>query len=154
MGLDMYLHAKRYFSCHEYNAANFMPDLMNVVGLGAVAVPLDENFQSMEVQVQVAYWRKANQIHNWFVKNVQRGEDDCEEYDVSRGQLEQLRKLCKQALRKKDPALLPPAEGFFFGSTEVDEYYWEQLKETVSKLTRVLDAPVPEDTYFTYRSSW
>ena len=26
---------------------------------------------------QVGYWRKANQIHNWFVENVQDGEDDC-----------------------------------------------------------------------------
>lgn len=38
----------------------------------------------------VAYWRKANQIHGWFVENVQRGEDDCKEYYVSRKRLKKL----------------------------------------------------------------
>lgn len=38
----------------------------------------------------VAYWRKANQIHRWFVENVQGGDDDCREYYVSREQLKEL----------------------------------------------------------------
>ena len=29
------------------------------------------------------YWRKANQIHNWMVNNVQDGNDDCGLYEVS-----------------------------------------------------------------------
>ena len=29
------------------------------------------------------YWRKANQIHKWFVDNVQGGIDDCRPYPVS-----------------------------------------------------------------------
>ena len=35
----------------------------------------------------VGYWRKANQIHNWFVQNVQGGEDDCGIYEVSQAKL-------------------------------------------------------------------
>jgi hypothetical protein len=38
----------------------------------------------------VAYWRKANHIHKWFVENVQRGVDDCEEHYVSRKRLKEL----------------------------------------------------------------
>ena len=28
------------------------------------------------------YWRKANAIHGWFVKNAQQGIDDCRTYSV------------------------------------------------------------------------
>ena len=38
----------------------------------------------------VAYWRKANHIHQWFVENVQGGVDDCKEYYASRKQLKKL----------------------------------------------------------------
>ena len=36
---------------------------------------------------EVGYWRKANQIHKWFVDNVQDGVDDCGEYKVTKEQL-------------------------------------------------------------------
>ena len=32
--------------------------------------------------VEVAYWRKANAIHGWFVYNIQDGVDDQNEYYV------------------------------------------------------------------------
>ncbi len=38
--------------------------------------------------IEVGYWRKANQIHNWFVKNVQGGVDDCGYYGVTKEKLE------------------------------------------------------------------
>ena len=53
----------------------------------------------------VAYWRKANHIHRWFVDNVQDGEDDCREYYVERERLRELVNLCKQVneIIKKAP---------------------------------------------------
>ena len=30
-----------------------------------------------ETHEEVGYWRKANAIHGWFVRNVQNGKDDC-----------------------------------------------------------------------------
>lgn len=44
---------------------------------------------------EVGYWRKANQIHNWFVQNVQDGNDDCEEYVVSEDKIKELLTVCK-----------------------------------------------------------
>ena len=49
---------------------------------------------------EVAYWRKANQIHKWFVENVQGGEDDCRHYAVHKEQLEDLLDICKQIEEK------------------------------------------------------
>lgn len=46
------------------------------------------------IQQEVAYWRKANQIHDWFVNNVQDGNDDCECYEVSEEQLRDLLDIC------------------------------------------------------------
>lgn len=44
---------------------------------------------------QVGYWRKANHIHNWFVENVQDGEDDCRYHgEVTKEDLEELLVSC------------------------------------------------------------
>lgn len=43
-----------------------------------------------EVSEDAGYWRKANCIHSWFVENVQSGEDDCKEYNVSEEQMKEL----------------------------------------------------------------
>ena len=43
---------------------------------------------------QLVSWRKANQIHHWFVENVQDGQDDCGSYEVTKEQLETLLELC------------------------------------------------------------
>jgi hypothetical protein len=49
---------------------------------------------SVFVTATVGYWRKANQVHRWFVENVQDGVDDCGRYEVTRDQLEELRTKC------------------------------------------------------------
>ena len=57
-------------------------------------VPINFN-QISEIIESVAYWRKANAIHKWFVDNVQNGTDDCGKYRVTVDQLKQLVKACK-----------------------------------------------------------
>ena len=44
---------------------------------------------------EIAYWRKANMIHNWFVEHCQDGIDECQpRYSVSKEQLEELLNDC------------------------------------------------------------
>lgn len=107
------------------------------------------------LQVQVAYWRKANQIHKWFVDHVQDGNDNCEEYRVTRDQLQLLLDNCKLVLINKEeaPNLLPPQEGFFFGSYEYDEFYWQDIQDTIDQLEKILNE-YPEEWDFQYQSSW
>lgn len=51
------------------------------------------------IMKQVGYWRKANEIHNWFVENVQDGEDDCDYHnECTREILEDLLHTCKIVL--------------------------------------------------------
>ena len=52
-----------------------------------------------KTEKEVAYWRKANAIHNWFVKNIQDGNDDCKDYTVSTYQLETLLDVIRTVLK-------------------------------------------------------
>jgi len=150
MGLDQYLIAKKYASPDF-----FSPDIYESVIDAVNARSFVSDRAGLEVAVKVGYWRKANQIHGWFVHNVQRGEDDCKEYYVDREQLEALRSLCENILADKADAYdsLPTIGGFFFGSTDYDEYYFSELQNTVNLISHVLDT-VPNDWDFYYWSSW
>ena len=170
MGLDMYLRAEVYVSgyahMHDPAERERYDALVQMIGAGKLA---DPDSPSATVEVTVAYWRKSNQIHQWFVQNVQGGEDECRPHHVSRDQLVELRELCVKLLtvHDKDPGRagkqaheeLPSQSGFFFGSTEYDEWYWGDLKHTVEMLDRVLEHSTElEDSYgmpsFVYQSSW
>lgn len=151
MGLDQYLYANEYLSAWKNGDA---------YAKVAQALEADKfataDFPSITVSVKVGQWRKANQIHNWFVNNVQDGEDDCREYYVEREQLIELLELCKKVKaggEKVAEEELPTASGFFYGSIEIDEYYWQDIDDTIKQLERVL-AKVPEGWSFAYDSSW
>lgn len=145
MGLDMYL-TKEHFIGAKYERRNVKGECK----ISVEGKPLDINFNQISViKEEVAYWRKANQIHKWFVDNIQDGEDNCEESLASYGKLMELVDLCKKVIETKDPSLLPPEEGFFFGGTEIDDYYYENLKYTIEMLENI----DPKGDY-SYRASW
>ena len=146
MGLDMYLNASR-FLCHTET------DLK--VSIAALIVPAPG--EPKTVTVEACYWRKANAIHAWFVKNVQKEVDDCGVYYVSLENITTLRDLCRQVLADPSlaPTLLPAQSGFFFGSTAYDDNYLDDLRHTDERLTTLIDNA---DTYknwsYEYHSSW
>lgn len=155
MGLDMYLSASAYVSGYEHNLDARFEKILSVINLDKSNV-----YNSLEVKVTIGYWRKANAIHNWFVKNVQGSNDDCHEYFVSEDKLKQLRTVCKKALFEYNAGdfesatkTLPPTEGFFFGSTKLDDGYKADLEHTIELINRCLS-----DTFkgfdFNYRASW
>ena len=165
MGLDMYLTAKKYVEKINWEKlqANdelkmdspevinpLWSDVVSTAQLSDVAIGI----YGVHVDVTCAYWRKANQIHGWFVKNVQQGKDDCGEYYVSKDKLKELLDLVNTALNTKDPNLLPPTAGFFFGGYDIDEYYWADLKDTKKQLERVLALSDLSKLSFYYNSSW
>ena len=165
MGLDMYLHAKKYVEKIDWKKLdrdngitmdspevvnNLFNEIVTTAGLEDVA----HDIYGAEVSVTCAYWRKANQIHKWFVDNVQGGEDNCGEYYVSHEKLKELLNTCTLAVTNKNPNLLPPQEGFFFGSTDIDEWYWQDLMNTIEQIQRVLKLSEMSKLSFYYTSSW
>ena len=136
MGLDMYL--------ERHVPRESVPDVD-----GAVVHKNSDDY------VEVAYWRKANHIHNWFVNNIQGGVDNCERYPVARDKLQNLIDLCKFVIEYPDeaPSKLPTAAGFFFGSTDYSDWYDDDNSDTVQQLEKVL-REYPDDAEFYYLASW
>jgi hypothetical protein len=147
MGLDMYLYAEKFVSNMKYRNEQ---DQFNRI----VSALQAEQFTMGHViaEVEVAYWRKANAIHAYFVGER---EDDCTPIRVDREQLQTLQDACQQIM--DNPALaeelLPTQGGFFFGSTEYDEWYMDSIKETHDKLSVLLDK-IPDGWSFKYQASW
>lgn len=163
MGLDMFLNGEMYVSkidskkYRETKDENLSID--NDYQIVTTLLGLDkfiskDLFAGLTIGFPVAYWRKSNQIHIWFVNNVQDGVDNCQKHIVYRDKIEQLRDLCMEVLADNSKAqeLLPTESGFFFGSTEYDEYYFGDLQQTVEMLNRALELPENYDLY--YQSSW
>lgn len=154
MGLDMYLSAKKYLS--QYFDPADKDKIAEINSLFGIEGDEMSDYGAQEVKFRAAYWRKANAIHNWFVQNCQQGVDECQETYVTREQLQQLIDLCKEVIAGKTKASrsLPTADGFFFGSTEYDEYYMQDLQYTVDRLEKVLAEPAFAKADFYYQSSW
>jgi homoserine trans-succinylase len=97
MGLDQYLYRKVYLGAkYEHNNVKGTIEITKGKNNTLVNISLD---RISEISEEVAYWRKANQIHQWFVQNVQDGNDDCGSYDVTKEELQQLVDLCKTVLK-------------------------------------------------------
>ena len=153
MGLDMYLHAERFLS--DYFTKGDDEKAKQIQKLFPELV--DANVR--KIIFEVGYWRKANAVHNWFVTNVQGGVDDCGDYRVGREKLQELKILVEEVIdsykkKKKNviKSILPPTSGFFFGSTEIDEYYNEDMNKTKKILDNALS--MPDNVNFIYHSSW
>jgi hypothetical protein len=140
MGLDMYLEARTLKSKIQ--------DIFPVTGEF-------EDDQFSYATVEVGYWRKANNIHKWFVNNVQSGKDDCGNYCVNSDDLIKLRDICIETLNNKHLAseLLPTQSGFFFGRLDYDDYYFEQINSTIEILNRALEFTEKGWSIY-YSSSW
>lgn len=148
MGLDMYLYARHFVWDSYSNNGERLPSKVKVEGVPGL-IPGKVRY----IKMDVAYWRKANAIHRWFVENVQNGEDDCGYYHVSRDELRNLISLCRATLKDKNyDVALPTQSGFFFGGTAYDEFYVSYLKDTIVMLEEAL--ALPDNWDFEYHSSW
>lgn len=187
MGLDMYLIKKTYIGA-EYEHRK----ITGTIDLKKDGVPIKINLKKVsEIEESVGYWRKANQIHQWFVTSIQAGKDDCQEYEVSKEHVLALLAICKEvrdssklvdgAIKngdrlengvwipiiedgkeiqdsRKAEKLLPTTSEFFFGGTDYDEYYYQDIENTIIILEEILASEPADQDYFEnsyyYRSSW
>jgi len=178
----MYLYREKYLSKEDNKL-----EITNVKTGKKEEYKTSDRGYGIEIKDTIAYWRKANQIHKWFVDNVQDGEDDCGYHYVAREQLEELLKLCKQVKANsklvdgkvangysfvngeqvynyedgqviKDPSvakeLLPTQNGFFFGGTDYDKYYLDDINLTIEQLEEILNNKDNDGVDFYYSSSW
>lgn len=149
---------------------------------------IDHKYGWDSIIEQVGYWRKCNAIHNWFVKNVQDGIDDCNyHHEATEDKLEELLKTCYKVLENIElvdgklncgtqwrdgkcetvwrdgkviedysvaEELLPTTSGFFFGGTDYNEWYVEDIKKTIEIVEKVLETTDFDKEMIYYCSSW
>ena len=158
MGLDMYLTKRTYVQNWDY----MKESEKNYVSIKGADEGHIKGERVQYITEQLCYWRKANQIHNWFVKNVQGGEDDCGKYIVSLPEIKQLMDVCYEVMTDNSKAkeLLPTAEGFFFGGGGYDEFYYTQVTNTYKILKELVEelesykTPLNNSAWIEYRASW
>ena len=106
---------------------------------------------------EVMYWRKANQIRGWLVEHkIIEDDDNCTDRLVTVEDLQNLLDDCKKVLDDHSLAesLMPCSSGFFFGSELYNDWYFEQLQETVDKLQPIVDKADKEHDHFIYSDWW
>lgn len=130
MGLDMYLYRKKRKSDYATN----------------------EDYKTAD-DVQLAYWRKANHIHKWFTQGVE--EDNCTPIPVTEKKILKLIDICMDILQDKGDLavaeeLLPTQSGFFWGNTDYNEWYYQDVRDTIEILAEALDDIEPNDELYYY----
>ena len=188
MGLDMYLRAQKYVSGWRHNEPDETNEFERLVEMFGMDDFITDASPSAYVEFTIGYWRKANHIHSWFVRECQGGRDECQATDVSIEDLRRLRDVCLQvmastklvpgmlyagtthdasgSIHKYEPGqviedtelaeeLLAPVDGFFFGSTDYNQYYWDDLKLTLQVIDKCIALDkAPGYWNFVYQSSW
>ena len=91
------------------------------------------------VDTELVYWRKANAIHNFFT-SLKEQHESCESIEVTKDMLGMLLDRCTMVLEDRSRAdeLLPTTSGFFFGSTQYDDWYFNKLEDTIRDITPIL----------------
>ena len=149
MGLDMYINKKKYIGYDSTVIINVIDDKDKSI--------IQKTYNHVDYIIQeVGYWRKVNWVHKWFVDNIQDGKDDCKEYKITIDNLLELKDICTKILENHDLAneLLPPCPGFFFGSCDVNDYYFESLNNTIEIIDKIIDEYDENTDTLYYESSW
>lgn len=165
MGLDMYLTREIY--TFEDDMFTIKPGSKNNTDselFKNLLTPTYSPFNTTpSITVTAIYWRKSNAIHHWFVENVQDDNDDCGSYCVTIESLEELRDICQNVIDKHENTysqeVLPTETGFFFGDTDINQHYYEDVKRTADALNKELlltkkIAGTKLEIEYSYQASW
>ena len=86
MGLDMYIHK----TVHKYGDSNNIDDL---------TYDKFGRTNSYDLTTTVGYWRKANAIHRYFVKNFGDGVDESQDMYITTDDLKNLIGVCENVIK-------------------------------------------------------
>jgi hypothetical protein len=100
-----------------------------------------------------AYFRKVNFIYEFFRNDMKN-----ERCIVDKTRIKQLIDVCENVLKHKgdkDYAKehLPTTSGFLFGSTNYDEWYWNDVKDCIKQMNKLYRGLTDED-FVIWEFSW
>ena len=98
-------------------------------------------------------------MHSYILKTFANGVDDCQDIILYKEDVEQIKKVLDEVLNahqqvEKAKELLPTQSGFFFGGTDYDEYYFEDVKVAADLMQNFLDNFDFDKYQLIYEASW
>jgi len=180
MGLDMYLSKKTYVK----QWSHIEPEKQFEVEVKRGGEPYTDikSERVSYVTEGVGYWRKFNALHYWFVENCQDGVDDGKEHYVTMNQMKELLDTLNEVKNLLDKSklvskvltdrvgkeitvecyecenevrnILPPMEGFFFGGTEINQYYKDSIDISIEIVQELINESDKYSCEFHYHASW
>ena len=164
MGLDMYFYARKttYKSFSKWGNSDRVDETNYPEDLKTFSDCIyDRNFKSVqtETRYQIGYFRKFNALHSYIVKTFANGVDDCQDIILYKEDVEQIKKVLDDVLNahqqvEKAKELLPTQSGFFFGGTDYDEFYFEDVKDAADLMQSFLDNFDFDKYQLVYQASW
>lgn len=105
---------------------------------------LDIWFENKEGK-EKAYFRKVNFIIK-FLEDQNYQIENCNSIEIDVKDLQELKNRCNLVLEQRElgPTLLPTCSGFFFGNTEYNDSYFQDVQDVVDWLESEDDL---QDTY-------
>ena len=112
---------------------------------------LEDEKEKINPWNEVAYFRKVNFLLPFFGY-----EDNCSDLEIDKYQVEDLVDACKAVLEDHSKAeeLLPTTAGFFFGSTEYDDWYFGDVECVKTTFESILEDFNPEEDILTMHCWW
>ena len=180
MGLDMNLSRKTYVKNWEHQK----PEEKHTITIEGPKKDLIKTERISHVEEDIMYWRKANAIHQFLLdgrednceevgvptRRIKELYDICERIIkecpledgvVNNGQVlingqwvpstEMGKIMTNQELAAK---LLPTTSGFFFGSTDYDQWYYDDIVRTHKVLGELMQEPKWDYADYVYNASW
>ena len=164
MGLDMYFYARKttYKSFSKWDTPESTKEVNYPEDLKTFSDYIyDRNFKSVQTETiyQIGYFRKFNALHSYIVKTFADGIDNCQDIILYKEDVEQIKKVLDDILNahqrvEKAKEILPTQSGFFFGGTDYDEFYFEDVKVAADLMQNLLDNFDFEKYQLIYEASW
>lgn len=146
MGLDIYFY--KFKKADWKKASELKEAIANEPDDEKANKMIDEaNEMLPDIQTEIGYFRKVNFLMAFF-----NYEGNCEYKEITRKQLRELKDKCfavytlkpgdgvmTDEIIKKCSETLPTQAGFFFGNTNYDEWYFQEVKEVLEWVSGVLE---------------
>jgi hypothetical protein len=180
LGLDQWLGKRTYVK----NWNHMKPEEKHSVTITGPSADQINTAKISYIEEELMYWRKANQIHAYFIGDA---EDNGQAVYVPTDSLIELHAICNRIINecpleegiinngkslvngewvhntepgkvmtnsKLAAELLPRSEGFFFGSQDYDEWYMEDIINTRNMLDELFKQPKWDHADYQYTASW
>lgn len=112
---------------------------------------LEDEKEKINPWNEVAYFRKVNFLIPFFGY-----EENCSNIEIDKYQVEDLIEACNEVLEDHSKAeeLLPTTDGFFFGSTEYDDWYFDDVECVKTTFESILEDFNQEEDILTMHCWW